>query len=183
MVHLSSCLPTKDDTPVTPRRGPRSAIAHGKRRKRAQINTPTMEESEAPNSTSFFKKNQIPVVQPEDGLPRQPSWTVLSSRIVPRLRLPNQNAPRFTNSVPESYEDESSQESAPLGEIDTQPVGPAIFRAQRAYPWRMYVERQVQDTTEEEKEFLRFQEKQTHIQRLRALNLHLPFLVYTKVKC
>jgi hypothetical protein len=42
------------------------------------------------------------------------------------------------------------------------------------------VKRQVQDTTEEEKEFLRFQEKQTQIQRLRALNLHLPFSVYTE---
>ncbi len=59
-------------------------------------------------------------------------------------------------------------------------MGTASIRAQRAYPWRRYVKRQVQDTTEEEKEFLHFQEKQKQIQRLRALNLHLPFSVYTE---
>ena len=42
------------------------------------------------------------------------------------------------------------------------------------------MKRQVQETTEEEKEFLHFQEKQKQIQRLRALNLHLPFSVYTE---
>jgi hypothetical protein len=62
---------------------------------------------------------------------------------------------KLSTTTPESYEYESSQESAPLGEIDTQPIGPAIIRSQRAYPWRRYVQRQVQDTTEEEKEFLR----------------------------
>jgi hypothetical protein len=31
-------------------------MAHGKRRKKAQINTPTMEELEAPTSTSFLKE-------------------------------------------------------------------------------------------------------------------------------
>ena len=59
-----------------------------------------------PPQPRFSKNNRIPVVQPEDGLPRQkdhprlPSRTVPSSRTVPRLRGPNQNAPRFTNSVP-----------------------------------------------------------------------------------
>ncbi len=53
---LSSCLPTNDDNPVTPRRWPRSANANEKRRKKAQINTITMDESEAPILTSFFKK-------------------------------------------------------------------------------------------------------------------------------
>ncbi len=42
------------------------------------------------------------------------------------------------------------------------------------------MKRQVQETTEEGKEFLHFQEKQKQIQRLRALNLHLPFSVYTE---
>ncbi len=59
-----------------------------------------------PPQPRFSKNNRIPVAPPEDGLPRQkdhprlPSRTVQSSRIVPRLRRPNQNAPRFTNSVP-----------------------------------------------------------------------------------
>jgi hypothetical protein len=86
----------------------------------------------------------------------------------------------LSTTTPESCEDESSRESAPLGKIDTQPIGPASIRAQRAYAWRRYVKRQVHDTTEEEREFLHFQEKQTQIQRLRELNLHLPFSVYTE---
>jgi hypothetical protein len=63
--------------------------------------------------------------------------------------------------TPESCEDESSQESAPLGEMDTQLVGPESIRAQRAFPWRRYVKRQVQETTEEKKEFLHFQENRS----------------------
>jgi hypothetical protein len=42
------------------------------------------------------------------------------------------------------------------------------------------VKRQAQDHTDEEKDFLHFKEKQKQIQRLRALNLHLPFSVYTE---
>ncbi len=38
----------------------------------------------------------------------------------------------------------------------------------------------MQETTDEEKQFLYFQEKQKQIQRLRALNLHLPSLVYSE---
>jgi hypothetical protein len=54
---------------------------------------------------------------------------------------------RTQYTTPESYEDDYSQESAPLWEIDTQPVGPASILAQRAYPWRRYVQRQVRPYT------------------------------------
>jgi hypothetical protein len=164
-------------------------MAQGKRRKKAQLNTPTMEDSEAPTSTSFFKEQS-------DSSSTTRGWSSSSERSssspqsdssiesdrsqTSRAESERSSFYELSTTTPESCEDESSQESAPLGEIDTQPVGPASIRAQRAYPWRRYVKRQVQDTTEEKREFLRFQEKQTQIQRLRALNLHLPFSVYTE---
>ncbi len=72
MVHtLSSCLPTQDDTPVTPRRGPRSAMAQGKGAKRGSSTPQPWKSQKPPPQPYFSKNNQIPVIQPEDGLPRQ----------------------------------------------------------------------------------------------------------------
>ncbi len=125
----------------------------------------------------------------DDGLPRQkdhpppPQSDSSVGSDCSRISLAESDRSSFyelSTTTPESCADESSHKSSPLGEIDTQPVGPASIRAQRAFPWRRYVKRQAQDNTEEEKDFLRFQEKQMQIQRLRALNLHLPFSVYTE---
>jgi hypothetical protein len=167
MVHtLSICLPTKDDTPVTPHRGPCSARTHGKRRKKAQINTPTMEESEAPPQPRLFKKQSDSSsttrgwYSSSERSSSSPQWdsSIESDRSQASVAESERSSYyELRTTTPDSYEDETSQESMPQGQIDTQPVGTASIRAERAYPWRRYVKRKVQDSTEEEK-ILHFQE-------------------------
>ncbi len=54
-------------TLVTPRWGPRKAMVKEKRKRKANLHTPHVEESEAPTSTSFYKGSQTLVKSIEDG--------------------------------------------------------------------------------------------------------------------
>jgi hypothetical protein len=153
------CLPKMiPQSPLVEDPALRWHIGNGAKRRRSTFQP--WKSRKPPPPPHFSKNNRIPVSQPEDGFPLQkdhpylPSRTVPSSRIVPMASLAESERSSFyelSTTTRESCEDESSQESAPLRKIDTQPVGPASVRAQRAFPWRRYVNRQVQDTTEEEK--------------------------------
>jgi hypothetical protein len=142
-----------------------------------------------PPQPHFSKNNRIPVVQPKDGIPRQkdhplpPSRTVQSSQIVPRHRGLNQSAPRFMNSVPLRQNPIKTSLHKSLrhsGKSTHNQWDQRVFELKE--PIRgidMYSDR-YKTPPKKRRNSCKFQEKQTHIQRLRALNLHLPFSVYTE---
>jgi hypothetical protein len=127
---MMSAIPIQEDlTPVTTRRGPRTAMAK-ENGKGKPIYTPHVEESEAPTSTSFYK-GESDSSKDTRGWSSSSEWshhTIFSSDPSSFYEL--------STTTPESVEGISSTESAISEEIDTRPIGPASIRSQRAHSWK-----------------------------------------------
>ena len=133
---LMSAIPVQEDlTPVTPRRGPRTAMAKEKRKRKANLHTPHVEDSEAPTSTSFYK-GESDSSKDTRGWSSSSEWsrhTIFSSDPSSLFEL--------STTTPESMEENSSTESRTSEEIDTRPIGPASIRSNRAHSWKKFMRR------------------------------------------
>ena len=125
---MMSELPIQEDlTPVTPRRGPRTAMAKEKRKSKANLHTPQIEISEAPTSTSFYRGDSD---SGEDtrGWSSSSEWshnTLFSSDPSSFFEL--------STTTPESIEGSSSSDSLASEEIETRRIGQASIRSQMAH--------------------------------------------------
>jgi hypothetical protein len=133
---MKSELPIQEDlTLVKPGRGPRTAMAKEKRKSKANLHTPQVEDSEAPTSTSFYR-GESDSGEDTRGWSSSSEWshnTLLSSDPSSFFEL--------STTTPESLEGSSSSDSLASEKIDTRPIGPASIRSQRAHSWKKFMRR------------------------------------------
>ena len=172
---MMSELPIQEDlTPVTPRRGPRTAMAKEKRKRKANLHTPQIEISEAPTSTSFYR-GESDSSRDTRGWSSSSEWshhTIFSSDPSYLFEL--------STTTPESMEGNSSTDSMTSEEIDTRPIGPASIRSHRAHSWKKFMTRKPDSRDTEDPEEIASREMQRQINRLRVLDLHLPNTVHAE---
>jgi hypothetical protein len=133
---MMSELPIQEDlNPVTPRQGPRTAMAKEKRKRKAKLHTPHVEESEAPTSTSFYKGDSESSKDTR-GWSSSSEWshnTLFSSDPSSFYEL--------STTTLESVRGILTTDSLVSKEIDTRPIGPASIRSHMAHSWKKFMRR------------------------------------------
>ena len=149
-------------------------MAKENRKRKANLHTPHVEESEAPTSTSFYKGES-------DGSKDTRGWS--SSSEWSRHTIFSSDPSSFyelSTTTPESVEGSSSSDSLVSEEIDTRPIGPASIRSHRAHSWKKFMRRKPDSRDTENPEEIASREMQRQINRLRVLDLHLPNTVHAE---
>ena len=149
-------------------------MAKEKRKRKANLHTPHVEDSEAPTSTSFYK-GESDSSKDTRGWSSSSEWshhTIFSSDPSSLFEL--------STTTPESMEENSSTDSVTSEEIDTRPIGPASIRSQRAHSWKKFMRRKPDSRDTEDPEEIASREMQKQINKLRVLDLHLPNTVHAE---